>query len=66
MISYYMPRRRFSTGIFEALQSVFTEKEESHKRQADNSEETKIEAEDFAQLSREEQLKVNNFGSILK
>ena len=58
MISYYMPRRRFSTGIFEAIQSVFAENEESHRKEEEVLEEAKIEAEDFAQLSREEQLKV--------
>ena len=63
-----MPRRRFSECIVSALIEVFDELKSSKQTKANNEEgeNSSMSTEDFAQLSREEQLKVLEDSSWIK
>ena len=63
-----MPRRRFSECIVSALIEVFDELKSSKetKENAGKGENSPMSTEDFAQLSREEQLKVLEDSSWIK
>ena len=68
IIKNYMPRRRFSECIVSALIEVFDELKSSQpiKEEAGVGEKNPVSTEDFAQLSREEQLKVLEETSWIK
>ena len=64
LISYYLPRRRFSADVVAPLGQVLAEiNNQQHVMESNTEEEHEMSTEDFAQLSREEQLKVNGYKS---
>ena len=66
-ISYFLPRRRFSCSIIEPLSEALGLYDSTEERSSGESkEENQISSEDFAQLSREEQLKVLEGTSWIK
>ena len=67
LISYYLPRRRFSADVVAPLGQVLAEINNQQNVKDNTTEEgQEMSTEDFAQLSREEQLKVNGFKSKTK
>ena len=60
LISYYLPRRRFSADVIAPLGFVLSEINSNQNVNKDTTEDDQdLSTEDFAQLSREEQLKVD-------
>ena len=58
VIAHFMPRRRFSQGAVSALKEVLNDMENDGRNVADVPPEEDIDTDDFAELSREEQLKI--------
>ena len=59
LISYYLPRRRFSADVVSPLSQVLAEINDKQNENTGEEENGEMSTEDFAQLSREEQLKVD-------
>ena len=58
LISYYLPRRRFSADVVSPLSQVLAEINDKQHENTGEEENGEMSTEDFAQLSREDQLKV--------
>ena len=58
VIAHFMPRRRFSQGAVSSLKEVLESIDENNAENVHQEQGDDVDPEDFAQLSREEQLKI--------